>query len=1226
MIESLENWIKENNIEVEVVSDELLKIDDATFFILPFKEKLFNKELFFILEEEEIEFLTALKEEFSNLNILYQFSDKWFYSPLKVGKDKFNEVQLKFELKPFLYLGKSTKKITFPFVGIHSEYELLNVVHNYTNALKKLKFLGAERVGLCDYNTLAAIIGFQLKCRELNLKPIFGETVGVAYDYSKEKQNQIIHKVKLYVLNETGWFNLLKINRKINTEYNNLFIPEEEFLLLSEGLICVFDYSDSVLFGLTAIDEYSNIVSKYKERFGDNLFYQFSSVRYVDEEYDLKCLKSFKFHFENFKDTVPFLLIDDCYYLEKAHSECKTIVNKIAQTVHQPSDYQYIKNEEQLYLELEDIFVNTNLHDFLNELKQNNITTFEQCNYVLPLNENKIPVFDVEGEFLSEEESVAFLRMLCEEGFADRVVGKFEEEQVQIYRERFEKEFAVIEKSGFSDYFLILYDIIKFAKDDGQLVGPGRGSVGGSLLAYLLYITDIDPIKHDLMFERFLNEARITPDIYIELTLKDGKKLKFKEGDKSLLEIPEDSIESRKEIKEKRGDSLPDIDVDFLSRERDNVKQYIVDRFGSEYVCSLGTYGRMKLRQAFKDIAKQLGISFQEANDITAEIDDQVEYTIEDFFKFALGSEKFYKFIQKNFLIVEYLMLIINNPKSVSIHPSAVAILPRKDVFGRDRSLETWLPIRLVDNIIVSEWEGKYTDKFGVLKEDILGIKQLDRFEYCLELIRKNHDIKIDLNDIPLDDESTFKLFQKGLNEDVFQFSSNGLKNYSREVKPDCFDDIVAMNALYRPGPMESGFHSDYAKIKNKEKKPTYFYGMKEVTESTYGLFVYQEQIMQAVMVGGLSAVESDQVRSTMKKKDVKVLESFREKFVRGMVERGCVEDEAKNIWNKLLAFSGYGFNKSHSAAYALMAYQCQWLKANFPLEFWTTAFNFGKEDVDIPFYISEIREGNFDIKISSPNINTSDKHFTCSVDDNSLYWSLVKIKGVGDAVADSILNERRERGEFKSLEDFINRKTKANKKHIKIMILCGCFDKLENISNPVQRRDLLIKYYTLIKQKQEECEYLNHTNTFKGYYWVLLQKSFIGHGNINYTELVESSKEVDASCKKKFMTNKNLLKKSITSTKFYNKGEEVFICGYVMDVKVKTHKNDPTKKFAFLEVDQNGVKITVTFWNDTFSENEEFILSTLNKVIGVNGGLGVDDHRKVNTVYAYENTSIYVF
>jgi DNA polymerase-3 subunit alpha len=493
-----------------------------------------------------------------------------------------------------------------------------------------------------------------------------------------------------------------------------------------------------------------------------------------------------------------------------------------------------------------------------------------------------------------------------------------------------------------------------------------------------------------------------------------------------------------------------------------------------------------------------------------------------------------------------------------------------------------------MDGQLVSEWEGKFIDAAGFLKADILGIAQLDKFHNILDLIKKNRGKKVNLNKIKIDIEGVMEFFQNGWNEDVFQFGTSGLKTYSKQVKPDGIEDLIAMNALFRPGPMDSNAHKDFADIKHGKKKPKYDYMLKEVTKNTFGLYVYQEQIMQAVNVlGGLSLAEADELRTAIKKFDKEKMKSMNEKFVQGALKNGCSKEEADMVWEKLNAFSSYGFNKSHSAAYSLMGYWCQYLKVKYPLEFWTASLNFANYEEEVPNRISEIRKIGSDIQIKPPCVNKSDLFFVGEPADNSIYWSLTKIKNVGEIAAGIIVKERETNGAYFDLEDFLSRvpKAKVNKRVVKALIIAGAFDNIGGehglrLESENCRRDLLEHHCKLTKS--DPYEELLNANSHTNWYWVTEQKALTGFGDINFLPLLQKKEE---SSKIKNLT-RNFITAEEYDRKNYNKlkGDlDVTIVGRIMYIKHLKYK-ESKKEYARVSIESNNVVMILTVWHDSYN------------------------------------------
>lgn len=661
---------------------------------------------------------------------------------------------------------------------------------------------------------------------------------------------------------------------------------------------------------------------------------------------------------------------------------------------------------------------------------------------------------------------------------------------------------------------------------------------------------------------------------------------------------------------------VPDVDVDFETTGRDKVKEYIKNKYGYYHSCSVATYARMKLKTCIKDFAKVKGLPFDYTNKITKDIDDQIDCEFADLFEFACKSKTLYKFIQDNPEIVHAIHHSLMSCKAESIHPSAVIIVPKKNDNDEDISIYGWMPIKKIDGLLVSEWEGKYTEQALFLKEDILGLNQLDKFHNILDLIFKNRKIKIDTNEIPFDDEEVFRFFRKGWCEDVFQFGTMSLMNYCKQVKPTEFSDLVAMTALFRPGPIASNAHSNFADIKNGKKKPKFDYGIENITGETYSLLVYQEQMMSIIhQLGGLSLIEAENARKYIKKKKIKELNALGDEFIRGAIANGCPPDEAKVIWDKMNAFSSYSFNKSHAVAYTLMSYWSQWFKVNYPLEFWTTSLQYAAES-EIPYRLSEMKKIGCGIEIRQPDINYSESDFTCDKDNDRIFYSLNKIKGVGDVAVKAIMETRRDGGQFFSLEEFLSRvPSKVNKSVVKWLIVSGAFDIIENVAQPRDRRKLLEKYLIDIKGDKElpinyNTEEARVTNAF----WIMEQKHLTGFGEIDYESM---------------LPNKRMKRLFVNESDFFISHDETEVCvaGKLMSF---TERNIKTGLMCSMQIDSNNSIISITAWPDTYEniirdvENGD-MLNVKGKVICISGIVRKDKFRNQKMLFTNQNSKMYV-
>lgn len=662
---------------------------------------------------------------------------------------------------------------------------------------------------------------------------------------------------------------------------------------------------------------------------------------------------------------------------------------------------------------------------------------------------------------------------------------------------------------------------------------------------------------------------------------------------------------------------LPDVDVDFSPAGRDLVKDYIKNKYGHDYSCSVGTYTRMQLKTCIKDFAKVRNLPFDYVNKITKDIDDQIEYDWGDLISYATKSKTLFKFIQDYPEIVHATKYSMKSCKAESVHPSAVIIVPKiSHETGKKMNIYEWMPIKKIDGLLVSEWEGKYTEAGLFLKEDILGLNQLDKFHGIIQLIKKHYGKDIDVNKIPFDDEEVFRFFRKGWCEDVFQFGTMSLMNYCKQVKPTEFSDLVAMTALFRPGPIASHAHLDFADIKNGKKKPKFDYGIENITGETYSLLVYQEQMMSIIhQLGGLSLIEAENARKYIKKKKHKELAALGDDFIKGAMNNGCPEDEAKKIWDKMNAFSAYSFNKSHAVAYTLMSYWSQWFKVNYPLEFWTTSLQEAKNESVIPYRLAEMKKVAPNIEIRQPDINYSSSNFTCDPENNRIFYSLQKIKGVGEVAVKNIVETRDKDGQFFSLDEFISRvPSKVNKTNVKWLIVSGAFDLVEGIEQPRDRRKLLQKYLIEIKgDKQLPDEYNTEEAKISNAFWILEQKRLTGFGDIDYLSM---------------MPNKRMKRLFITAADFSIAKEETeaAIAGNLLSY---TERDIKTGKMCNISISSSNEIINCTLWPDAYEPILESVggdmLDIKGKVICISGVVRKDKFRNNKTLYSDRATKLYI-
>ena len=663
-----------------------------------------------------------------------------------------------------------------------------------------------------------------------------------------------------------------------------------------------------------------------------------------------------------------------------------------------------------------------------------------------------------------------------------------------------------------------------------------------------------------------------------------------------------------------------DIDTDVPGEYRPAVKQYMENRFGASQVCSVGTYTTLQIKQAINDVGKIYGASIPTLRRLTKMIEDVK--TEEDFLKLACKKSEVNQFLNKYPEMMNIVFLLLGQQKAASIHACAMMIFPK------EKSMYEWCPVRKSGDLIVSEWEGGEMDEAGFLKEDILGIEQLDKFTDILNLIEKNTGRKINLySDIEYDDPEVYRYFANGWLSDIFQFSAKGLCAYTQKLKPKNMDDVVAALSLFRPGPMENGFHMDYIALKNGEKEPEYPIGTEEILKNTYSVQVYQEQIVKMVQVlAGFSEEEADVARAAIAKKKKDKVEKIHPKFVDGYVKRfaskGVTKESAEALWKQMEKFGLYAFNRSHSASYAINAYNSLWLKVHYPLEFWSVALSRASED-DFPQYVNEMQQTE-GIEIKPVNINKSDINIVADKKDNSIYWAINATKQVGEKAQNQIMEERSKNGEYFSLAEFIDRHTfkgsAVNKSVIENLIYSGAFDTMDEtreFSNIFSAREFMLGKYrekNKIKIDKEKDEYFlafEKKKIAKDWWWLLQQKNKSGFAFFDYEGLV-----------------REYLKPKVRNGVFYNVEdlqnydgstyEMVMVGGYVLEVEEREGKKG---RFANLLLESNYKFLRVVIFPDDYEENAEFFQSTKKNLLLLSGKANFDKFKEEYVLQVNSNS-----
>lgn len=668
----------------------------------------------------------------------------------------------------------------------------------------------------------------------------------------KDEKKDISFTYKIYAQNEKGWQHLLAINKIINCDSSGKFITPKDMM---EHVTDVF-----IIFDPKTID-YTDVPILLRNK--HNVFWQADTVEYAKFNRDTEYLTNFEAFY---KSKMKPVALCDAFYIEPEYYILRETVNKIGKKVNHKSYNQYFKDEVTYMEELLSLFGDQSIGEaFYLKARENMDMIAESCNFEIPTDSRHLPRYEMtkeeKGKYESNED---MFDSLIYEGLENKP-ELLEDYSEDVLVERIERESDTIKFGDVVDYFLILRDIVNWCKGNDILLGGGRGSSAGCLISYLFGIVNTNALKFNLLFERFLNKGRVKV-------------------------------------------SLPDVDTDVPGEKRPLVKRYMEERFGETQVCSVGTYTTLQIKQAINDVGKIYGASIPTLRRISKMIEDVK--TEEDFLRLAHRKEEIAQFVNKYPEMMNVVFLLLGQQKAASIHACAMMIFPK------EKTMYEWCPVRKVDNLVVSEWEGGEMDEAGFLKEDILGIEQLDKFTDILTLIEKNTGKKINLyTDIEYDDPEVYRYFANGWLSDIFQFSAKGLSSYTQKMKPKNMDDVIAALSLFRPGPMENGFHMDYIALKNGEKEPEYPIGAEEILKDTYGLLTTQEQIMNICnQLADFDLVTCDKVRKALGKKKLDVLLPLKAKFVEGYVSKfgskGVTKESAEHLWDQMEEFAKYSFNK----------------------------------------------------------------------------------------------------------------------------------------------------------------------------------------------------------------------------------------------------------------------------------------------------------------------------
>ena len=883
----------------------------------------------------------------------------------------------------------------FVHLHIHSEFSLLDGANRIKDLPVRAKELGMDAMAITDHGVMFGVIDFYKACKANGIKPIIGCEVYVAPRTRFDKDPNIDGKYSHLILlakNNEGYKNLAKLVSIGYTEgfYYKPRIDHEVLEKYHEGLVCCSaclagEVNQAIL--ANDMEKAKEIALWHKNIFGEDYYLEIQNNGVKEQVLANQKLIELSHELD-----IPLVATNDAHYLKREDAYNHEVLLCI-QTGKRMTDEDRMRFEtDELYVkspeEMSDYFRN------VPEAIENTVKIAEKCNVEFEFGHTILPNYEVPAEFLTHYD---YLEDLTMKGLQERYGEKSSDNEIM---ERAKYELSVIKKMGYVDYFLIVWDYIHYAKTHDIPVGPGRGSGAGSIVAYSIGITDIDPIKYNLIFERFLNPERI---------------------------------------------SMPDFDVDFCYEKRDKVIEYVCEKYGYDHVSQIITFGTMSARMVIRDVGRALDLPYAEADKLAKMIPNELHITIKKAMEQNRELKEVYETNPEIQKLLDIAMALEGMPRQASTHACGIVITKEPVV--------SYVPLYMRDGAISTQYIMTTLEELGLLKMDFLGLRTLTVIQDTLDLVKDNRKIDVQFDET-MNDQKVYKLWQEGESVGIFQFESQGMTNFMKELKPDCLEDIIAGVSLYRPGPMDQ--IPRYIANKKDPEHAVYTHpALKPILEVTYGCMVYQEQVMQIVRdLAGYSLGRADLVRRAMGKKKLDVMAKERENFIHGQVDEngniiipGCVrngidEESANKIFDEMAEFAKYAFNKSHAAAYAVVSYRTAYLKAYYPVEFMAAMLNSFLGNLDkVPDYIEECKR--LSIEILKPDINKSYTKFT--VDGNKIRFGLGSIKNVGTAAVDEIVLEREKNGPFKNFADFAERikNTQVNKKCIESMIKAGAFDGL---------------------------------------------------------------------------------------------------------------------------------------------------------------------------------------
>lgn len=1058
---------------------------------------------------------------------------------------------------------------------LHSEYSLLDGAIKLKDLCAFAKENDMPAVAVTDHGVMYGAIDFYRTAKESGIKPLIGcEFYVYQGELSEKNQSKnILNHLVLIAKDKQGYANLVKLVSIAHCD-GFYYKPRVNFELIkkySEGLICLSACVQGEIAYLILQKELAKAretAKKYKDLFKDDYYIELQDHGLDNQKRSNPDLINIAKELD-----IKMVITNDSHYLKKDDADWHdtllclqtNALKSDKNRFHFPNNEFYVKTVS----ELRDAFKWLDAETFEQAIK-NTVEIAEKCHLIIEMGNSPMPHYDVPKSHTIE----SYLELKVKEGLAKR----YKEITPEIEK-RVKYELEIIEQMGFSAYFLITWDFIHFAKENSIPVGPGRGSAAGSIVAYALEITDLDPIRHNLLFERFLNPERI---------------------------------------------SMPDVDIDFCIERRSEVIDYVSQKYGTDKVCQIVTFGTFAAKAALKGVARVFNIPFAESNKFSAFIPSNPGAKIDDALQDGMELKKLYDSDPEMKKLVDMAKSIEGIKNNIGMHAAGVII--------SHKPLNEIVPVQpSKEGIIITEYPMADLEKLGLLKMDFLGLRNLTIISKTLKMIKKRHGIDIDINEIPLDDKKTYKMLTKGETAGVFQLESSGMKKLVRDLKPTVFEDLGALVALFRPGPLESGMVQDFVERKHGRQAISYAHpSLEPILKDTYGTIVYQEQIMQIFQtLAGYSLGQADMVRRLMGKKKVEEMAKQKDLFVEGAGKNGMSSKAATELFEQIEKFAEYCFNRSHSAAYALIAYQTAYLKTHYTVEYLSALLSSVANDQDkTQAYIEEALK--YGMKVLPPDINKSYSEFT--PDENNIRFGLASIKQVGEIVVEAIINEREENGPFESIYDFCKRVDSkcSNKRVMEGLIKAGAFSNIEK-----SRKQLLenIEYIVSTANKETQARDLGQCSLFDGGECAAPQFKLAG------TDEEFDDKQIQ-SFEKEFLgfyvTSHPLssirdklpflMTHKISDLKEIADGKMVTICGLITSVKQIPTKKDPTKFIKFITIEDLTGKIEVVCFSKKQVEYDPYLQSE-QKII-ISGKVSRRDEENVSlileTAKPVENSNIF--